>query len=670
MILQLVIMGSRFYHYFSHKQACMTEKLTGNLTLPESFDSLGRLVDRYKASFENSRDAVNIFSLDRKILDVNESLCRLSGYSKSELLNMSLYDLYPEALSEKGEKRLATIKERKQLPLFETYLITKSKDKIPVEIAVTRLEKWDGDQPVCQINIRDISASKAALKKLKKSEEKYRNLIECLEVGVARSTPGPQGRFLEVNQALADILGCPKDILFKKNLFEFHKEHTRAAKLFNDIQKQGIVRGKEAVLIREDGSEAIVSYTGKAIKNDDGLILYIDDIIADITQQKNIEKEIQKTEKLKSIGALAGGIAHNFNNIMTGLYGNISLAKLELNSRHQAVQYLNSAEESMQEGISLTKQLLTFAKGGDPIKEEINIAELAHDVAMFSLSGSNIRLHFSHEDNLWQTHADRSQISQVVSSIIINGRQAMPEGGEMTIHIENSTFLKDNLLTVAKGRYLKLTFTDTGFGIHQKHLNHIFDPYFTTKKEGSGMGLSICYSIVKKHDGHIFISSQVGAGTRVTVYIPAFSATQNKEPLKMEDTAQEAKSNRQRNNILIMDDEDHIRILLKKMLAKFGYHVTLSENGTEAVEKYHTAFLKGTPPDLVIMDLTIPGGMGGKEAAQKILEIDPSANIAVSSGYSTDPIMTDYKEFGLKGIIPKPYRMNELQKMVEQLLVP
>ncbi len=621
------------------------------------------MVSGYRACFENSRDAMNIFSLNKKILDVNKSLVLLSGYSKEELLSMQLNDLYPESGSRESQKRIALLKEKKQIPLFETTLLTKNNRQIPVEIAVTFLDDWKNGELVCQGNIRDISGSKRVLTKLKKSEEKFRSLIENLDAGIARSTPGPLGKYIEVNQAMVDLLGYSKEELFKTNLFGFLENPQTPEALFTELQAKTSVREKEISLVRKDKNVIQVSYTAKAIRNSRDEILYIDEILVDITARRQVEEEIQKNEKLKSIGDLAGGIAHHFNNIMTGLFGNISLAKTALTRDCEAMAYLNNAEACMQEGIALTKQLLTFAKGGDPIMKPVNIADIVNDAANFSLSGSNTRLTITTGDDLWAIRADKAQISQVISNIVMNARQAMTRSGELSISIKNSNVLKDNLLTIARDRYLKISITDNGSGMHQKDLERIFDPYFTTREGGSGMGLSICYSIIKKHEGHIFVSSQVGAGTTITIYLPAIAAVTKKETSMTQEKSNTSCENQKR--ILVMDDEDHIRLLLKKMLEKFGYHVDLAKDGEDAVRTYKTMSEQNCAPHLVIMDLTIPGGMGGKEASKAILEFDPDAGIVTSSGYSTDPVMANFTDFGLKGIIPKPYRMEELKNAID-----
>ncbi len=495
---------------------------------------------RYQSAFENSREALLLFSRRKKFLNVSKRLVQLSQYSKQELLSMTLDILFPDLLS---HLHIPTVEQENQtfLPcVFETLLLTQRKNRVPVKISV------------------------------------------CL-------------------------------LPFQPNA---------------DLVFQGTIH--------------------------------------DITLGKKNQDEFQRAEKLKSIGDLAGGIAHNFNNIMTGLYGNIALARLELSTETKAFSYLKKAENSMEEAIKLTKRLLTFAKGGDPIIEDTDIAALVLDTIAFNLSGSNIRPRVISSQNLWPIHGDRGQLEQVISNIVINSRQAMPKGGVFTIHMENSSLLKDNLLTISKGPYVKITLSDEGAGIHHKNVDRIFDPYFTTQKNGGGMGLAICYSIIKKHNGHIYVSSQRGTGTSITLYLPAISPLSQKETT-MESDLSDPNSDAPAK-ILVMDDEEPIRTITKKMLETFGYSVTLTENGEEAIEVYSKAFEEKPSFDLVIMDLTIPGGMGGKDASKKILGIDPGARIVISSGYSNDPIMSNHQDYGLKGIIPKPYRIAEFKKTVDQLL--
>ena len=434
----------------------------------------------------------------------------------------------------------------------------------------------------------------------------------------------------------------------------------------DELTLKGKISRRQIRLLTRDGIEHRYFYSAMAVKDEAGSIIFIDDILTDADPGNEIETKIQKDEQLRAIGDLAGGIAHHFNNIMTGLFGNLSLAQMELkDSGSQALRYLDAARNSMHKGMMLTRQLLTFAKGGHPVKEPTDLVSLIRDAAGFVLSGSDIHFGITFDDGLWPFLADRSQLNQVISNIVLNSRQAVAHGGGIKIHIENAHFVKDNLLIVSTARYLKVIITDNGCGIPQKNLKRIFDPYFTTRPNGTGMGLSICHSIIQKHDGHIFITSALNQGTTITIYLPANLSDAQKEKAMQPDHTD---SQSQNITILVMDDEKHIQILLQKMLEKFGYHVEATADGQEAVDRY-TALLKANrPPDLVIMDLTVPGKMGGQEAAKKILAMDTDARIIVSSGYANDPVMSDYKSFGLIGIIPKPYRMAELKAKIEGFL--
>jgi two-component system cell cycle sensor histidine kinase/response regulator CckA len=626
--------------------------------------SSSQTIEKYQSAFENSRQALLLFSRGKKLLDVNKQFTRLSLYSKNELLCIPLDTLLPDLFTRYGlppSEQVTT----PPLPLvFDTTLVTQKKTRIPVEISICLLPLKNSPL-VFQGVIRDISKTNYLLSRLEKSQEKNIRLSETLNAGISRSTSGPSGRYIEVNQAMVNILGYSRKELFKMNLHTLFTDPSEKTDAFIE-PKTGEIREKELSLCHKNGSKVIVSYAGKSVRDTSDGPLYIDEIIYDITRRKTNEEEIQKAEKLQSIGDLAGGIAHNFNNIMMGLYGNIALAKLELSDEAQACAYLEKAENSMGEAIKLTKKLLTFSKGGDPIKETTDIDSLVRDITAFNLSGSNIRPKVDSSKKLWQVHADREQLGLVISNIVKNSRQAMTEGGVLTIGMKNSNLLKNNLFTIARGAYVKITFTDQGPGISRQDLERIFDPYFTTKKNGGGMGLSICYSIVKKHNGHIYASSQLGIGTKITIYLPVISPTGQGEETKAQASILPGSDLHAR--ILVMDDEEHIRNITKRMLEKSGYSVSLAASGEEAIKLYSQALEKKSPFDLVIMDLTIPGGMGGKQASKQILKLDPRAVIIVSSGYSNDPIMSNYKAYGLKGIIPKPYGITDLRDTVHQLL--
>ena len=375
------------------------------------------------------------------------------------------------------------------------------------------------------------------------------------------------------------------------------------------------------------------------------------------------EQERLRMAKMETIGMLAGGIAHDFNNLLTGIMGNIGLVKTYVSSSDSTYEMLDEAEAAAVRARDLTQQLLTFAKGGKPLKKLINAAELIKESAEFALRGSKVKLEIAFPDDLWQIEADEGQISQVINNLVINADEAMPGGGRLKISAENQAVKKSDNLPFQRGNFIRIDITDTGIGMSQEQLQRVFEPYFTTKQKGSGLGLTTAYSVVKNHNGAILVESTQNKGATFHIYLPA-----TKKALKGAKTSMAEESGQAGGKVLVMDDEEIIRKMLMNMLGMAGYTVEVSADGAEAIEKYQQAKKSRDPFNAVIMDLTIPGGMGGKEAVKKLLDIDPKATVVVSSGYATDPIMSDYKKYGFKAVIAKPYSVKQLRDLLSRLL--
>ncbi|MHA1452494.1 MAG: hybrid sensor histidine kinase/response regulator, partial [Promethearchaeota archaeon] len=381
----------------------------------------------------------------------------------------------------------------------------------------------------------------------------------------------------------------------------------------------------------------------------------------DEEQREFYRKEIEKTEKINALGILAGGIAHDFNNILTAVLGNISLA--EMSDKDESKRRLNEAKKAIIRSKELTQQLLTFSKGGTPIKKLSSITTLLRETSNFAIRGSNVKIAYDIPRDLWAAEIDKGQISQVINNLVLNSMQAMPNGGTLYIQANNKPIYEGSKLPLIPGNYIVITVQDEGVGIPEKYLDQIFDPYFTTKEKGSGLGLATSYAIISKHRGHITVKSKVGIGSMFSVFIPAISDKQPEEMKKMvEDLIYGT------GKILLMDDEEIIRKVAKLMLEKLGYSVTTTVDGEKAIELYNTALTKGEPFDVVILDLTIPGGMGGKETVKELQKIDPNLKAIVSSGYSVDPIMSEYKKFGFAGIIAKPWKFEEFSRVIHSVL--
>ncbi|HMK35834.1 MAG TPA: ATP-binding protein [Desulfomonilaceae bacterium] len=382
----------------------------------------------------------------------------------------------------------------------------------------------------------------------------------------------------------------------------------------------------------------------------------------DISDKKRTEEEMVKNQKLESLGILAGGIAHDFNNLLTGILGNVSLARTFIEPDHRAVSRLDAAAKASTRAQELTRQLLTFSRGGAPLKKTASISELLKDAVTFAVRGSHVASQFDISENLWPIDMDEGQISQVVNNLIINAIQAMPLGGTIRIRAANAIVDSTHNLPLRQGNYVTVSISDNGIGIPLEHQQKIFDPYFTTKNTGSGLGLATSYSIIRKHDGFIGVNSEAGKGTTFTFYLPA--SVKSPEPQRR--TYQDPDVSRGR--ILVMDDEELIRDLVGEMLTVLGYVAEYAKDGAEAIEKYGQAFHSDHPYDLVLMDLTIPGGLGGREAVQRLRQIDPAVKAVVSSGYSNDTVMADFEEFGFLGVLPKPYNLEEVRRLLNRML--
>ncbi len=506
------------------------------------------------------------------------------------------------------------------------------------------------------------------IRALKKAEESLDNTNEFLKKVMESTTNAilvvdTGGSIVHINERICEMSGLTPYDLIGKSFYALFTPETRTAvqeNIENIVTHSRAVSRFDARLIGKDNRTLVVSlgaapfFHGVKIT---GSVVSIDDV----TEQKRVEEELMRVQRIESLGVLAGGIAHDFNNLLTGVLGNIEMARMFLKPEEKAFKRLVEAEKASLRAKDLTQQLLTFSRGGAPVRKTLAIIGLLRGSVEFSLRGSNVTCTFSLPDDLWPVDADEGQINQVINNLVINAVQAMPAGGVIEVSGENIPAGRIEEPGLNKGRYIKITVRDYGQGIPLEHLNRIFDPYFTTKKTGSGLGLTTVFSIVKKHEGFIRVESKLGKGTAFHLYLPAAGAA---PPT----AAEHIEGRRGKGKILIMDDEEVIRDVSGEMLREMGYAVETARDGAEALSLYHTAKDSGRPFDAVIMDLTVAGGMGGKQAVEELLAMDPSARAVVSSGYSSDPVMADYRKYGFRAVVTKPYKMDDLCRTIEQVI--
>ena len=510
---------------------------------------------------------------------------------------------------------------------------------------------------------------KLALNALENEKELLAITLKSIGDGVI--TTDTDGKIELMNEVAEQLTGWTLQEAYGRPLTEvFNIVDEKTGKPAQDpvrkVIETGMVVGlaNHTVLISRDGQHHAIQDSAAPIRDQTGRTFGVVLVFSDVTERRRIEEEQLKIEKLRSVGLLAGGIAHDFNNILAAILGNISLVGLskDLSPRHRKI--LQQAEKACMRARGLTQQLLTFARGGDPIKETQSLHEIVIESAEFVLRGSGIQLKIDGGVDLWRVDIDRGQMSQVIQNIVLNAKDAMKDRGTIHIKMENCPDTRPSD-TTNHGDWVAVYITDTGPGMTQEVLHQIFEPYFTTKDHGSGLGLSICHSIMKKHDGVILVKSTLGQGTTFSIYLPRATTTQ----------AREAKSDKQvaepiiqKAKILLIDDDDMVLNTTREMIQYLGHEVHVANNANKAIEKYRTSMEISTPYDCVITDLTMPGEMGGQEIKEEILRLNPKAKIIISSGYAKDPIMAEFEKFGFFGVLIKPYRLIELDNAIRRIL--
>lgn len=638
---------------------------------------------KYRTLFESSGDAIMMLSPPDWLFTAGnpETVKMFRCTDEADFASMGPWVLSPEI---QPDGTPSAVKAKKMIEMamesgknfFEWTHRRKDGENFPATVLLSRIQLKG--KTLLQATVRDITERKAAEEELRKhrhnledlirersnelmeSEEKYRTLVEQSHDGIYIYS---SDRFDFINSSICNLLGYSREDLYNMDFLELiHPEdherisdyrHRRLAGRDTPsfYQARIITRGGE--VLDMEFSVSVISYKGKPA---------VLGVCRDISDLKKLEEERSKVQKLESLGILAGGIAHDFNNFLTGIMGNISLARMMVDPGSNIDRILSNSESAAGKASGLTHQLLTFSRGGEPVKSHILISNLIRESCNFVLSGSNVTADCNIPDDLWPVIADQGQISQVIHNIILNAVQAMPDGGLISIIAENAPLDSSSSVPLPPGRYVAVEFSDEGVGIPLEIMPRIFDPFFSSKEKGSGLGLATAYSILKKHEGYITASSEEGSGSTFQIFIPA----------AMEVVSVEADEELLRTvcegRILIMDDKEMIRDISTAMLERLGYSVECAVGGREVLDLYRIAIEEDRPFDVVILDLTIPGGMGGRETMKNLLDIDPDVIAVVSSGYSTDPVMAEYKSYGFSGVMAKPYSFVTIASTIQQMI--
>jgi len=604
-------------------------------------------------TLDNLAEEIIWLASDCRILDVNQVACERLGYSREELLTLSAPDIDPYFLEDACHQHWKHLKQVGSAQ-FESAHRTRDGRIYPVEIFAYYLNH-NGFEYNCSI-VRDITERKNLEKALQESEELFRTLCDSAPIGIFRCDA--EGNNIYCNPRWEQITGVSAAEGSGDGwLSTIHPDDRGAfGKVLAEATASGSGYIHEHRKLDPQGDAVWVRVLVSPIKGADGAVLGRVGTVEDITEQRQARQEILKAQKLESIGVLAGGIAHDFNNILTAILGNISLARYQVQDPEKVAKRLEDAEKAAARAKDLTQQLLTFARGGEPVKKIIEVRGLLREAAHFALHGSNLCCDFDLAEDLWPLEADEGQLVQVVHNLVLNAVQATQDGGTVSLRARNLGSRH------AGTGFVEVSVSDNGAGISEQHLEKIFDPYFTTKDQGSGLGLASCYSIVKKHGGTLRAESTLGQGSSFYFVLPASKEPQF--PCRDLENSLSLGSSR----ILVMDDEEIVRVLSQAILEQLGYLAVCVENGTQAAEFYRKAQEEGAPFAAVILDLTVPGGVGGKEAVQMLLKIDPQVKAIVCSGYSTDPVLANHRAYGFSAVLSKPYRPHDLNKVLQELL--
>lgn len=611
---------------------------------------------RWETYFGESADALIVLDGQGTVLEFNEAACRLTGFG-------------PEALKMSPVGVLFSAEELDRTPfrfdlLADGSVVRSSRmlrradgTLIPVEMVTSPLSNR-----TLLSAFRDMSEVRRAQEALRLSEEKFSKAFRTSPDAI-NLTRISDGTYVDVNEGFTRMTGwTAAEVVGRRSLpgdlgvWDRAEDRDNVVRLLAD---RGEVRGYEARFRRKDGGIVIGSMSARRIDIDSEPCLL--SVTRDVTELRRTEEALRRAQKLEALGVLAGGIAHDFNNLLTGVFGHLELARALVPGTSALGDHLDSALTAFDRAKALTLQLLTFARGGAPVKRSVDLGGLIAQTVRFTLAGSGVRAQLDMEEPLLPCEADANQIVQVLENLILNARQAMPKGGTITVRAEGLGPDDPVPPPLEPGRYLKVEVADEGCGIPAENLSKVFDPFFTTKAEGTGLGLATSYSIIQRHGGVLEAESQEGEGSRFRFYLPAGTEAPPAVPRTEPGGAVTGLT------ILYLDDEPLLREIAVALLAHRGHRVTPVATGADAVRLYGQALGTGQPFDLVLLDLTLPGGEGGLEVLTRLQERDPGVRAVATSGYSVDPVMAEPTRFGFLASLPKPFLDRDFEDLLGRI---
>ncbi|MCE5270263.1 PAS domain S-box protein [bacterium] len=630
-----------------------------------ALEALKRSESKYRHLVENVNDVFVAVDREGRFSYVSPTVKPLTGYSPDDMLGRKFMDFIYLEDRDIVQQHFQNVLTGKFDP-FEYRLVTRDRGVRWVHSSSRQMIE-NGKPAGIQGVFSDVTERKLAEHLLRESEEKYRLLIE--NSGVVVALIDREGVFHLVNSTAKKYLGEESLAKDQKTMWDFFPEDVAAQRM---KEVRGVIdSGKELSVEIEvplkNGARRCFRANLQPCFIPMLDIPVVQLIAHDVTELKKLEQERIKAGKLESIGLLAGGIAHDFNNVLTTILGNITLARLSPDVGEELGRTLAAAEQASMRARDLTRQLLTFSRGGAPVRRLVNPAELLREAVATSLRGTPVKGSYDIAPDLLPASLDESQIRQVIANLAQNAVQAMSEGGTLTLSAANICLEKENECSLPWGTYLQITLRDTGEGIPPENMPKIFDPYFSTRPGGVGLGLATCYSIVKRHGGCLRVESEPGRGSSFHVILPAMAEPEPPAPRKAEPPVKDERW-QPAARILLLDDEPQVRQVISAMLGRLGHKVTGTGDGKDTLREYERALREGRPYDLVIMDLTIPSGMGGKETIAELRKLDPKVKAVVASGYSQDPILSDHSSFGFCGVVNKPFRMDDLIRTIAQAL--